>query len=173
MGMGMFCLCLVKSSLCYVCYVQRKKFERVAARFCSSSKRDCYWYLLFHTATKSLSSWYLVHCVHWYMGTLTSTLHTVGLGLVFGCGNLPCVCVKHLKRCKTSNLHLTRHVFCLRFLTSFGFQPEFQQRFQFEFQQRQGSAAWLWDRTERSYHNHGILVWSTQRTCHFCLSNFC
>ena len=95
MGMGMFCLCLVKSSLCYVCYVQRKKFERVAARFCSSSKRDCYWYLLFHTATKSLSSWYLVHCVHWYIGTLTSTLHTVGLGLVFGCGNWEfavCVC---------------------------------------------------------------------------------
>lgn len=61
------------------------------------AKRDCYWYLLFHTATESLSSWYLVHCVHWYIGTLASPLHTVGLGLVFGCGKLGIcrVCVCH------------------------------------------------------------------------------
>ena len=117
--------------------------------------------------------WYIVYIGTWVRWLQPFTLLGSAWSLAVAIGNLPCVCVKHLKRCKTSNLHLTRHVFCLRFLTSFGFQPEFQQRFQFEFQQRQGSAAWLWDRTERSYHNHGILVWSTQRTCHFCLSNFC
>ena len=88
-----------------------------------------------------------------------------------------CVCVEHLNRCKTSNLLFSSYLYLyIGFIsyTHFHLRPRFHLlgrlvRFRFwgfsslyiyiytSIYPMQGSAAWLWDRTQRSYHNHGIL----------------